>query len=276
MDNQKPILICICNPAGGIGKSTATALLSLSLAYLDIGNVLCLDLHEQLNASYMLGLSQEYLLKTKECSLKLRDCMESPIGEYIVTSTNLGNSNLDVLSYYNFDFLLTRELYATGESNFDDILYQIQKLNKYKYIISDLGRGDSVIQKQNMLFADIIIVPLVNTKYALSGLETVYKNLCRMNENRRLNANLSSKKVYLFYCKGNRNSNDLQVYMNNSLSKIRGLFKQNLNIDLNIIRSVIPYTTRINTTFNSKFFIDKSTKDIAQSYLLAANELLSD
>lgn len=166
-------IIAVVNQKGGVGKTTTTLNLAVSLAYLS-QEVLVVDLDSQANLSSGLGFSAQ-------ASYDVSDVLLDP--SLVLSALSLTKIEfLDLLpSSHN---LVGIELLLKDLDNREHRLKQALGLvdNNYKYILIDCPPSLGLSTVNALCTADHVIIPMLAEYYALEGLSFLSQTITRVKE----------------------------------------------------------------------------------------------
>lgn len=187
--------IAIANQKGGVGKTTTTFNLGISLATMG-ERVLLVDLDQQGDLTYCLGYAEPDDLEGTIAELMEDyldyDSYNSDIVNKYISTNDYGSGE----SEYSVDYLTCNcEMSAveTGLVNAVSREYILKNLlnevkNDYDYILLDCAPSLGMITINALVAADSVLIPLCAKKLSSKGLNLLVKNILRVKK--RLNPGL--------------------------------------------------------------------------------------
>ena len=247
-------IISLTNQKGGVGKTTTSVNLSVSLAVSEVKTLL-IDLDPQSNATT--GI-EELLLDSQK---NIYDALiRGASTKDVITKTQL--SHLDIVTS-------TRDLVG-AEVELVSIMareHQLGKvlkpiLKKYDYILIDCPPSLGLLTLNALTCCDTVIIPIQCEYYALEGLGQLLNTIRLVQKN--LNPNLEIEGVLLTMFDGRLNLSK-QV-----ADEVRGYFEEK------IFKTVIHRNVRLSEapSFGKPALLYDANSTGAQNYMALAEEII--
>jgi cellulose biosynthesis protein BcsQ len=254
-NEQTSRIISIVNPAGGVGKSTAAAFLSLAISTVGSGTVLCINSLYN-HAAYQLGASEDEIkaMQRIDCLLEVDKSNLQRIG---ITPL------LDTITYEQFEKYYNDAKWTSGDMNARET---INNLN-YDICVCDCGRGyEKEIHRHILLTASDVIIPVGMGVESYIGAMDVAKSI-------KGNANL--KQVWLLFANGLKSNTK---YFNLIYEKWQTTLKdinQILDVPCKSFSVIVPNNYQMEAFRRPKpLFYWSKTKNVSSAYISIANELI--
>lgn len=180
--------IAITNQKGGVGKTTTA--LNLGTALTKMGHkVLLIDADPQGNLSYMSGFQ-----RTDDEEKTLADAMgkviageEVDLTNYICSTSPGPDIVLSNIELSTTELMLVNAM--SRETVLKTLLYDIDKLRRYDYVLIDCMPSLSVLTLNALVAANSVIIPLQPAFLSIKGISQLLKNIAQVKK--RLNPTLS-------------------------------------------------------------------------------------
>ncbi len=256
-------IFSIVNQKGGVGKTLTSMNLAIGLAKKG-QRVLAIDLDPQGSLSISLGLQfpddEKNTLSTAIDHLRKEEEFDPhkfirthPEGiDFIPSNIELVNSELDLVSAMNREYILSRYL---------DSIY-----GEYDMVILDCSPSLGLITTNALACSQHVIIPIQAHYLSVKGMEQLFRTISQVK--RRLNRNLE-------IC-------GILVTMANTCTKEYKETMQSLDEtygdEVPVFDSIIPLSTKASETprFGKSIYLHDPRGKVATAYLNLVNELVEE
>lgn len=255
-------VISICNQKGGVGKTTTTINLGVSLSKL--GNkVLLLDLDPQGNMTDGLGYHDIFKIP-----LTIKDLM------YDIISGNESETEIEdcILKAHGIDFipcnltLSTIEIAIISSMNRENCIKRIlaEVKDNYDYILIDCPPSLSILTINALTASDSLIIPVQSQYFAAKGLELLLDTVSKVRKG--TNPNLQIEGIIITMIDNRSNH---QKELNTTL-------RENYGNYIKVFNTLIPLSVKVSDNQSRGIpMVDAKDNFVAESYQNFAKELTS-
>lgn len=255
-------IISICNQKGGVGKTTTTINLGVSLSKL--GNrVLLLDLYPQGNMTDGLGYHDIFKIP-----LTIKDLM------YDIISGNESETHIEdcILKAHGVDFipcnltLSTIEIAIISSMNRENCIKRIlaEVKENYDYILINCPPSLSILTINALTTSDSLIIPVQSQYFAAKGLELLLDTISKVRKG--TNPNLRIEGIIITMI-DNRSNHQKELYHT---------LRENYENYIKVFSTLIPLSVKVSDNQSRGIpMIDAKDNFVAESYQNFAKELIS-